>query len=176
MVSGVWIQFIKYMEFNTLTQHTVYHVPMLNLPAITICNLNKIRRQNIADPRDKAILKNMYLKRNNISELLEFPGEEYMRNFSLRQMIVDGSMNTRETFLACAVAFEDDIKHCTPTSHFSGEDYCHTIYPSEDRDNDTFDDWFQDSFHGIYMLLWVNHVDYYISYGMAFGFKVLQYI
>lgn len=160
------------MEYKTLTQETIRYEADLKIPAVTICNLNRIQKNSATDPRDRAILRTLYLQEPNFTTLREYPGEEYVRNFSLRQAIVDGAYTVNETFLACVHPWKDTIQTCSPFPQFSADDYCYTVNAKVGNDTVPLTTWYQDLMYGIYMILYTNQESHYLSYAMSAGFKV----
>lgn len=174
LVGGCLAQICRYSKFITLTQDTVRYEQSIRFPAVTICNLNKIRKEQVTDLRDKVIFQNMFLKEPNRTELLEFPGEEYIKNFSLREALLKGSMRVNETYLSCVRPWNGVLRTCSPIERFAGDDYCHTLNAREGNNTLTLNTWYTDLFYGMYLLLWLQQDKYFISYGLAAGFNVLD--
>ena len=166
LIYGCWVQFCKYLEFNTLTQDTVRYASDLKLPAVTICSLNIL--QEPSDPRNLAIIRNLYIQRRNITELQLYPGEEYVRNFSLRQAIKESFMNDAVSECVTNVDGKGG-KHCSIVEQFSGNRYCHTVSENTSLSEE---DILTNGPPGMYVSLWTDQEKYFISYATAAGFRV----
>lgn len=171
LVNGWIIQTERFLQYKTLNQDEIRYDPYLEFPAVTICNFNRVRKERFKDPRDKAILRNLYLELPNATKLEEYPGKDYVLNFSLRNALIEGAMTLNETFISCIRPWKGTVKTCSPIAQFAGDDYCYTVN-SKEGDDSIISTWYQEIYDGMYLVLWTNQEQYYLSYAMSAGFKV----
>ncbi|WAQ98992.1 hypothetical protein MAR_023365, partial [Mya arenaria] len=169
LVSNTVSQTQRFLEYRTLTQDTIFYDPDLKLPAVTVCSMNTLDSTSFTDKRDLVILRNLYVGMSNRSALLEYPGEEYVKNVSLKELFRSGFMPSNKTFRSCFRPRGGTLVDCVPEIRLTNLGHCHTMYDVE-APKSTFvlaDSTLSD----IFLLLWTNQDDYFVSYGMAAGFK-----
>ena len=172
---------MKYLRFDSVTSTSKLTNSTLQLPAITVCNLN-IYKDSVIFEKYPMIYTYQLLESKGVENLT--PEElltmqqitEQLKDIPLKPFMEDVSYTAEEMFVDCHFPYATEDKPCSHYLRplFNNRGKCYTFHSKDYiKENEAIDVVQPGPSYGVIMTLNTLKEEYYYTFGLGYGLQVL---